>query len=240
MPSGNFVERTPFYVFVLSEFSYWFSVWKIAERNSCLLANLCHPILFVTTTVEPILCSIVGGTAFVLTGVIGDSSSRDGHRQSRILSGTDEGFELFTVDHDDASLRLDLRGSWNMNDVPKYLVPEDVLLCDPSNGWLCSKVDCDVSTGGADMDNGISPLPGPPTATWFNISATAMLTLQDEVSFFVCHFHFNSGNKNVFDCNDLTKNTCSSMFLVTIDLSCVTGACGVRCCHHGSHWSCLH
>lgn len=114
----------------------------------------------------------------MLTGVIGDSSSRDGHRQSRILCGKEEGYELYTIDHDTASMRLDLRGSWEEQAVPEYLVPEDELICDPSDGWLCSKVDCDVS-----VVNGQGQPPqvvGPPTALWLNASATTMLTLQEE------------------------------------------------------------
>ena len=34
--------------------------------------------------------SVVGGTAFVLTGVIGEAWSRDGFRQSRVLEGERE------------------------------------------------------------------------------------------------------------------------------------------------------
>lgn len=112
--------------------------------------------------------SVVGGTAFVLTGVIGDDSTRDGLRHSRLLRGTAAGFELYTVDHDSGSTRLDLRGSWEGSDAPEYLLPEDEMLCDPSSGWLCSKVDCAVDEVGAQ----------PPT-TWFNVSPTAMLSLQD-------------------------------------------------------------
>lgn len=88
--------------------------------------------------------SIVGGTAFVLTGVIGNHSSRDGHRQSRILKGNEMGYELYTVDHDDGTARLDLTGQWHAKDTPRYLVPEDDLLCDPSSGWLCSQVECSL------------------------------------------------------------------------------------------------
>lgn len=114
--------------------------------------------------------SIVGGSAFVLTGVIGDRFSRDGHRHSRILNGNDEGFELYTMDHDTGTTRLDLKGSWKSEEMPEYLTPDEELLCDPSSGFLCSKVDCNIP--GA--DDGTSS-----SAQWFNSGPTSMLSLQD-------------------------------------------------------------
>ena len=115
--------------------------------------------------------SVVGGSAFVLTGVIGDRFSRDGHRHSRMLRGNSEGFELLTMDHDTGETRLDLKGSWDGTDSPEYLTPEEELLCDPSAGWLCSKVDCDLeSRGGPGFNDG---------AEWFNAGAESMLSLQD-------------------------------------------------------------
>lgn len=41
---------------------------------------------------------MVGGTAFVQTGVIGECN-RDGNRHSRLLTGDALGFKLYTVDH---------------------------------------------------------------------------------------------------------------------------------------------
>lgn len=43
--------------------------------------------------------SVVGSTAFVQVGVIGDCN-RDGMRQSRLLEGDAGGWRLYTVDHD--------------------------------------------------------------------------------------------------------------------------------------------
>jgi hypothetical protein len=114
--------------------------------------------------------SIVGGSAFVLTGVIGDRFSRDGHRHSRVLQGNTEGFELLTMDHDTGTTRLDLKGSWDSQHSPEYLVPEEELLCDPSAGWLCSKVDCSIPSAGEDATTGVQ---------WFNSGPTSMLSLQD-------------------------------------------------------------
>lgn len=116
--------------------------------------------------------SIVGGSAFVLTGVIGDRFSRDGHRHSRVLRGNLEGYELLTMDHDTGETRLDLKGSWDATDVPEYLTPEEELLCDPSAGWLCSKVDCTIPSPGESADTGTQ---------WFNSGPISMLSLQDGI-----------------------------------------------------------
>lgn len=115
--------------------------------------------------------SIVGGSAFVLTGVIGDRFSRDGHRHSRILNGTDEGFELYTMDHDTGTTRLDLKGSWDSEEIPEYLTPDEELLCDPSSGFLCSKVDCSIP-GAGEADT---------STQWFNSGPRSMLALQDGI-----------------------------------------------------------
>lgn len=115
--------------------------------------------------------SRVGGTAFVLTGVIGDHSSRDGLHHSRLLTGDAQGFEVYTIDHDSGERRLDLRGRWADPGPPEYLVPSEDLLCDPSEGWLCSEVDC--SLGGAG--------PAPEKGAWLNVGPAAMLSLQGDV-----------------------------------------------------------
>ena len=114
--------------------------------------------------------SIVGGTSYILTGVIGEHSSRDGLRHSRLLKGTAEHFEVHTVDHDAGTTRLDLRGKWNDAGPPECLVPPDDFLCDPSSGWLCSEVDCSI-------DAHLRA----PDVKWFNAGAATMLSLQDEV-----------------------------------------------------------
>ncbi len=49
------------------------------------------------------------GTAFVQTGVMGEKSSRDGRRQSRLVKGDDDGLQVYTVNHHkDGELRLDV------------------------------------------------------------------------------------------------------------------------------------
>jgi len=88
--------------------------------------------------------SVLSNTAFVQTGVIGECN-RDNLRQSRILKFDAEGFEVYTIDHDDESLRLDLSSSWNDPrgpPIPEQLAEE--LLCDPEDGDLCCGLeDCD-------------------------------------------------------------------------------------------------
>jgi hypothetical protein len=162
----------------------------------------------------PDAISIVGGTAFVLTGVIGDASSRDGQRQSRILRGSEDGYEVYTVDHDANSMRLDLKGSWEVLSKPQYLVPEGDLLCDPASGWLCSKVQCDVE-----------PLAPPDMSiTWLNIGPAAMLTLQDEVSRTARGPHW----RHIVTVCFANVPTCPLSFLFV-----GSGAGGVRCAYHG-------
>lgn len=109
--------------------------------------------------------SLVGGTAFVQTGVIG-ACSRDGCRQSRLLRGNHEGFELFTLDHESATLRLDLKGDWSPAHVPVVHTPEDELLCDPSKGWLCSQWDCSLGQDGYGVK-------------WYVAGPNTLLALQD-------------------------------------------------------------
>jgi hypothetical protein len=116
----------------------------------------------------------VGGTAFVLTGVIGDHASRDGHRHSRLLRGDARGFELLTVDHDEGSTRVDLKGRWDDPGPPQYLVPQEDLLCDPEAGWLCSRVDCSV-------DFQAAPAPAQAGPKWLSANAETMLLHQDEL-----------------------------------------------------------
>ncbi|CAM9228471.1 unnamed protein product [Phaeothamnion confervicola] len=54
--------------------------------------------------------SVVDGCAFVQVGVIGEKSTRDGRRQTRLVRGTEEALEIYTVNHHDGGeeLRLDL------------------------------------------------------------------------------------------------------------------------------------
>ena len=96
--------------------------------------------------------SVVGGTAFVLTGVIGGSMSRDGDRHSRVLRGDESGFEVLTMDHETGESRVDLKGSWDARDTPRILTPPEELICDISSGFLCSEVDCSV---GGSIDEGL-------------------------------------------------------------------------------------
>ncbi|PNW74215.1 hypothetical protein CHLRE_13g589870v5 [Chlamydomonas reinhardtii] len=87
--------------------------------------------------------SSVGGTSFVQVGVIGECN-RDGNRQSRLLRGDSDGYQLYTVDHDTGGLRLDLAARWVDPGAPTPLIPEEELVCDPDSGWLCSQMDCKV------------------------------------------------------------------------------------------------
>ena len=117
--------------------------------------------------------SVVGGTAFVLTGVIGGSMSRDGDRHSRVLRGDESGFEVLTMDHETGESRVDLKGSWDARDTPRILTPPEELICDISSGFLCSEVDCSV---GGSIDEGDED---DQRTVWFNSGATSMLHLQD-------------------------------------------------------------
>jgi hypothetical protein len=135
--------------------------------------------------------SLVGSTAYILTGVIGDHSSRDGLRHSRVLKGNKDSFEVYTVDHDTNSLRLDLQGRWDDQAPPKYMVPSSDLLCDPSSGWLCSEIDCSVDLDtdicqGKEKDDDDSQMilslnRQGDKAKWFNAGAKTILSLQEEV-----------------------------------------------------------
>ena len=131
--------------------------------------------------------SLVGSTAYILTGVIGDHSSRDGLRHSRVLKGNKESFEVYTVDHDTNSLRLDLQGRWDDPSPPKYMVPQSELLCDPSSGWLCSEIDCSVDLDAEECleneneEKMILASSAKKIGKWFNAGATTMLSLQEEV-----------------------------------------------------------
>ena len=103
--------------------------------------------------------SVVNNCAFAQVGVIGPRSTRDGLRQSRVLDGDAEGFQLFSLDHETGRMRLDARGEWWGKELkggkggklarPPRLevlpVPEDELL-DPAADvtWLSSQVDCGV------------------------------------------------------------------------------------------------
>jgi len=115
--------------------------------------------------------SVVGGTAFVLTGVIGGSMSRDGDRHSRLLCGDEDGFTVLTMDHETGESRVDLKGSWDARDAPQILTPPEELICDVSSGFLCSEVDCSV--GSIDGDGG--------EISWFNSGLRSMLHLQDNM-----------------------------------------------------------
>jgi hypothetical protein len=121
--------------------------------------------------------SLVGGTAFVLTGVIGGGSTRDGQRQSRLLRGDADGYELYTLDHDTGATRLDLRGGWAPGAAPEYLVPPEELLCDPEAGWLCSEVVCGISGPASELGGGGGAAAAPPA--WLNSGGGHMLHLTE-------------------------------------------------------------
>lgn len=103
--------------------------------------------------------SVVGSAAFVQTGVIG-TCNRDGMRQSRILRTDAAGYEIYTVDHEDGALRLDMKHEWADRSPPVSIVPDDELLCDTASGWLCSQIDAKI--GDADAAPGVTWLPAGP------------------------------------------------------------------------------
>jgi len=112
--------------------------------------------------------STVGGTAFVQVGVIGECN-RDGNRQSRVLKADRKGYRLYTLDHETARLRLDASHSWSDSAAPLVqLPPDEELLCDPSAGWLCSKLDC---TLGEDSE----------FVQWFPVGRRTILALHDDL-----------------------------------------------------------
>mmetsp|Transcript_10378 Transcript_10378/g.18056 ORF Transcript_10378/g.18056 Transcript_10378/m.18056 type:complete len:505 (-) Transcript_10378:924-2438(-) len=89
--------------------------------------------------------SVVGGCAFVQTGVIGQSASRDGLRQSRMITGDAHGYKVLTVTHGStASPRLDLEGSWKDLGPPHLLLPDPLLPSVHQPGWLRSELTCSV------------------------------------------------------------------------------------------------
>lgn len=63
---------------------------------------------------------------------------------SFLPAGDSEGYRLYTMDHDTGSLRLDLAHAWADPARPSPVTPEEELICDPSSGWLCSRVDCSM------------------------------------------------------------------------------------------------
>ncbi|MEW5302229.1 MAG: hypothetical protein WDW36_005031 [Sanguina aurantia] len=108
--------------------------------------------------------TVVGTTAFVQTGVIGDCN-RDGQRQSRLLRGGKEGFQLYTMDHGSGNLRLDLEHRWDDSSSPTPLPIAEELLCDPSGGWLCST---NISRLREDA----------PSSSWFPVGPSVILAHQ--------------------------------------------------------------
>ncbi|KAF5837188.1 Metallo-dependent phosphatase-like protein [Dunaliella salina] len=115
--------------------------------------------------------STVGGTAFVQTGVIGECN-RDGHRQSRLLSGDAQGFRLHTIDHSSGQVRLDMAHAWDSQDAPQPILHKDKLIPSPSAGWLTSQLDCstDSQKGG--------PVKPALRTEWFPVGFPSMLALQ--------------------------------------------------------------
>eukprot|EP01025_Chloroclados_australasicus_P048044 TRINITY_DN5431_c0_g1_i3.p1 TRINITY_DN5431_c0_g1~~TRINITY_DN5431_c0_g1_i3.p1 ORF type:complete len:489 (+),score=62.67 TRINITY_DN5431_c0_g1_i3:838-2304(+) len=109
--------------------------------------------------------SFVSGTLFVQTGVIG-ACSKDGFSQSRLLRVTEEGYELFTRDHYDGSLRQDVKGLWKEKQ-PEVVTPEDELVCDPDAGYVCGFNSCSLLE--------------PPNVTWLNTGSIYQVALQDNM-----------------------------------------------------------
>jgi hypothetical protein len=130
----------------------------IAEASCTLVMPPAACLIAVQNYADSI--SVVGQCAFVQTGVIGECN-RDGSRQSRLLRLNSQGYQLFTVDHEDAGrLRLDLRHPWGNPASPEPVTPEEELVCDPSSGWLCSQLDCGLE---GEQQGAVQWLPAGPT-----------------------------------------------------------------------------
>ncbi|GFR41890.1 hypothetical protein Agub_g2676, partial [Astrephomene gubernaculifera] len=141
--------------------------------------------------------SVVGSTAFVQVGVIGECN-RDGLRQSRLLRGDPSGYQLLTLDHSTGALRLDMQDSWGLYDTASsqydtasssgqqygsssssasssphpppptpLLPPGEELLCDPQAGWLCSQ---QLECRVGDNSTGFM--------TWYPVGRDTILALQ--------------------------------------------------------------
>uniref|UniRef100_A0A061QWZ0 Calcineurin-like phosphoesterase n=1 Tax=Tetraselmis sp. GSL018 TaxID=582737 RepID=A0A061QWZ0_9CHLO len=116
--------------------------------------------------------SVVGRTAFVQTGVIGECN-RDGLRQSRILKVAPGGYEVYTIDHDTADLRLDLAHEWASAEPP---VPEPLeleLLCDPEAGYLCGQEEAQDDWKANKINEDGSPV------RWIDVGEDALLAHQN-------------------------------------------------------------
>lgn len=115
----------------------------------------------------------VGRCAFVQTGVIGECN-RDGFRQSRLLRVTQSGYEVCTVDHGNGGrVRLDLKQDWADQTSPVPVTPEDELVCDPAAGWLCSSLDCGLSSDLGEAEVGAL------ATRWFAAGPGCLLALHD-------------------------------------------------------------
>ncbi len=51
-----------------------------------------------------------------------------------------DGYRLFTLDHDSGELRLDLEHGWQDRSPPVPILPKETIYCDPAAGWLCTRV----------------------------------------------------------------------------------------------------
>jgi len=112
---------------------------------------------------------VYGNCAFVQVGVMGDCS-RDGFRQSRMVAGDEDGYELYTVDHGSGEIRLDMRHEYADGlPVPNVLLPEEEILCDPSKGWLCAESSCLI-----EEDEAI-------THHWLDAGSNCLLSIQDNM-----------------------------------------------------------
>lgn len=75
---------------------------------------------------------------------------------------------MYTCDHDDGSMRLDLAHGWTNTSRPAPILPLDEAVCDPDDGWLCSKLDCKLGE-----DNEF--------VRWIPAGPAAMLAVQDDL-----------------------------------------------------------
>jgi hypothetical protein len=94
-------------------------------------------------------------------------------RQSRLLRFDTQGYQLFTVDHNNTGkLRLDLQQQWTSASPPVPVTPEHEMIPDANAGWLSSRLECGVT---ASMDEELGRV------QWQAAGPNVMLAVQDDM-----------------------------------------------------------
>ncbi len=91
---------------------------------------------------DSIAISSDNNVAFVQVGVIGDKSTRDGRRQTRVIRGNADGLRVYTVDHHEGGRqRLDMEMTFCMEGKNNISFPNthDVI-SPPSDKWFSARV----------------------------------------------------------------------------------------------------